>query len=149
MAATAREASSDPRVEAGRVYIIDFDRSRRLPLKQGAQGPVILPDTICSPPSGITKLDPYSWDVYSRVAHLKNAALSDSLAKAKLSKSEQIFTNLLLEKKPELSPGVFPIPRSRKWLGLIRALGFGFNSFLKEGNKYEGIEPRDDGGGGG
>ncbi|TBU55748.1 hypothetical protein BD310DRAFT_1027832 [Dichomitus squalens] len=61
LAATEQEAR---RVEAGRVYIIDFDRSRRLPLKPGVQGPVSLPDTVCRHPPGITQLDPYSWDVY-------------------------------------------------------------------------------------
>ncbi|EJF57884.1 hypothetical protein BD309DRAFT_1024482 [Dichomitus squalens] len=64
LAATHREASFDPRVKAGKLYIIDFDRSRKLDLKPGVQGAVALPETVCSPPPGITHLDPYSWDVY-------------------------------------------------------------------------------------
>ena len=64
LAASKREAAYDPRVTAGKLYIIDFDRARRLELKPGAQGAIALPSTVCRPPPGITHLDPYSWDVY-------------------------------------------------------------------------------------
>ena len=64
LAASKREAAYDPRVKAGKLYIIDFDRARKLELKPGAQGAIALPSTVCRPPPGITHLDPYSWDVY-------------------------------------------------------------------------------------
>ncbi|TBU21686.1 hypothetical protein BD311DRAFT_706701 [Dichomitus squalens] len=63
-AAFDREAAFDPRLKAYKLYIIDFDRSRKLDLKPGVQGAVALPETVCRHPNGITHLDPYSWDVY-------------------------------------------------------------------------------------
>ncbi|TBU36440.1 hypothetical protein BD309DRAFT_823530, partial [Dichomitus squalens] len=59
-----REAAFDPRLKAYKLYIIDFDRSRKLNLKPGVQGAVALPETVCCHPNGITHLDPYSWDIY-------------------------------------------------------------------------------------
>ena len=64
LAAAVGDEVRDSRLTAGRVYIIDFDRSRQLELKPGAQGAVALPPTVCRPPPGITHLDPYSWDMY-------------------------------------------------------------------------------------
>ncbi|KAI1789919.1 hypothetical protein LXA43DRAFT_1150603 [Ganoderma leucocontextum] len=64
LAAPPREAGCDARVTAGKVYIIDFDRSRRLAHGPGTQGPVRLPPTQYAPPPGVTHLDPYAWDVY-------------------------------------------------------------------------------------
>ena len=63
-AASEREASFDPRLKTRKLYIIDFDRSRKLQLKPGVQGAIALPETVCRPPPGITHLDPYSWDMY-------------------------------------------------------------------------------------
>ncbi|TBU38322.1 hypothetical protein BD309DRAFT_994522 [Dichomitus squalens] len=54
-ATSDREAAFDPRLKAYKLYIIDFDRSRKLDLKPGR---------LCRHPNGITHLDPYSWDVY-------------------------------------------------------------------------------------
>ncbi|KAI0076781.1 hypothetical protein K474DRAFT_1597253 [Panus rudis PR-1116 ss-1] len=51
-------------VEAGKAYIIDYGESRILdkgPLRQEA---IDLPETFYRPPPGITRLDPYSWDIY-------------------------------------------------------------------------------------
>ncbi|PIL34758.1 hypothetical protein GSI_02545 [Ganoderma sinense ZZ0214-1] len=53
-----------PRTTAGRVYIIDFDRSRQLDLGPGRQLPIELPSTQCKPPLNMKSFDPYSWDVY-------------------------------------------------------------------------------------
>ncbi|KAM5541235.1 hypothetical protein V8D89_005164 [Ganoderma adspersum] len=64
LAATSREADVDGRLLAGKVYIIDFDRSQRLAHRPGAQGPVLLPPAQYAPPPGVARLDPYSWDVY-------------------------------------------------------------------------------------
>ena len=64
MAASEQEAAFDPRLKADKLYIIDFDRSRKFELKPGAQGAVALPETVCRHPPGVTHLDPYSWDVY-------------------------------------------------------------------------------------
>ncbi|TBU55759.1 hypothetical protein BD310DRAFT_932964 [Dichomitus squalens] len=64
LAGTSREAGFDGRIADGGLYIIDFDRSRRLPLGPGEQGAIPLPPTQFVPPPGITRLDPYSWDVY-------------------------------------------------------------------------------------
>ncbi|KAM5541240.1 hypothetical protein V8D89_005169 [Ganoderma adspersum] len=50
--------------EAGRVYIIDFDRSRQLELGPGRQPPIELPSTQFKPPLQMKAFDPYSWDVY-------------------------------------------------------------------------------------
>ena len=64
LAAAVGDEAHDPRLRAARVYIIDFDRSRQLELKPGAQGAIALPPTVCRPPLGIMHLDPYSWDMY-------------------------------------------------------------------------------------
>ena len=65
LAATSREPSVDgARVTAGKVYIIDFDRSLRLAHGPGTQAAVLLPPAQFVPPAGVTHLDPYAWDVY-------------------------------------------------------------------------------------
>jgi len=76
--------------------------------------------------------------------HLSSWLFSASLARAKLSRLAHTLTSLLLEKKPPSA-----IPASRKPLVLSRPLGFGFRSFLKDGNTEAGIAPFDDGAGGG
>ena len=53
-----------PRTKVGRVYIIDFDRSRQLELGPGRQPAVALPSTQFKPPLQMKAFDPYSWDVY-------------------------------------------------------------------------------------
>ncbi|TBU36828.1 hypothetical protein BD309DRAFT_1024024 [Dichomitus squalens] len=63
-ATSNRQVAFDPRLKAHKLYIIDFDRSRKLDFKPGVQGAVALPETVCRYPNGITHLDPYSWDVY-------------------------------------------------------------------------------------
>ena len=64
MAALEDTEKEYPRTKAGRVYIIDFDRSRQLDLGQGRQSPVELPSTQYKHPLQMTSFDPYSWDVY-------------------------------------------------------------------------------------
>ena len=64
-----RHAVADRRVEAKKVYIIDFHTSRQLNLPPGVQPAILLPDTQIQPPSGIKHFDPYSWDVYC-LAHV-------------------------------------------------------------------------------
>ncbi|KAM5541292.1 hypothetical protein V8D89_005221 [Ganoderma adspersum] len=53
-----------PQTKAGRVYIIDFDRSRQLALGPGRQPAIELPSTQYQHPLQMTSFDPYSWDVY-------------------------------------------------------------------------------------
>ncbi len=72
--------------------------------------------------------------------YLSNVDFSASLLRAKLSRPKQTLTSRLVAKKP-----VSAIPMSRKCFGVMRALGLGFRSFLKCGNKDVGIEPLDDG----
>lgn len=62
---------------------------------------------------------------------------SDSLAKAKLSSPEHTLTSRLPAKKPESA-----IPISRKFFGVNRPLGLGFNNFLYKGNMAFGMFPR-------
>ncbi|KAI0363092.1 hypothetical protein BV20DRAFT_1069660 [Pilatotrama ljubarskyi] len=53
-----------PHIVAGKVYIIDFDTSKQLPLGPGEQHAITLPSTQIDPPAGLEHFDPYSWDVY-------------------------------------------------------------------------------------
>ena len=71
LAATPREAALDGRITAGKLYLIDFDRSLDLRLADGGLGPgpgthraVRLPRAQFAPPAGVTHLDPYAWDVH-------------------------------------------------------------------------------------
>ncbi|KAM5541273.1 hypothetical protein V8D89_005202 [Ganoderma adspersum] len=62
--AKPREAATDARLVADKVYIIDFHTSRQLGLGPGRQPPIVLPPSQEKKPSGVTALDPYSFDVY-------------------------------------------------------------------------------------
>ncbi|KAI0696978.1 hypothetical protein C8T65DRAFT_662905 [Cerioporus squamosus] len=62
--ATEEHVAFHKDVEAGKIYIIDFDRSKRLERGPGHQHAIDLPETNCKPPLGMTRFDPYSWDVY-------------------------------------------------------------------------------------
>ncbi|KAL7284515.1 hypothetical protein ACG7TL_001806 [Trametes sanguinea] len=64
LAATQDDAQHDRRLLAGKVYIIDFDISRRFSLGPGMQSAIVLPSTQIDPPKGFSKFDPYSWDIY-------------------------------------------------------------------------------------
>ena len=64
VAAVDETEEEHPRTKAGRVYIIDFDRSRQLELGPGRQPAVALPSTQFKPPLQMKAFDPYSWDVY-------------------------------------------------------------------------------------
>ncbi|KAM5541233.1 hypothetical protein V8D89_005162 [Ganoderma adspersum] len=57
-------AITDARLVEGKVYIIDFHTSQKLPLGPGVQFPIVLPPSQEKKPSGMTTLDPYSFDVY-------------------------------------------------------------------------------------
>lgn len=83
------------------------------------------------------------------LTYRRSMAFSPSLFKLKLSRPAHTFTNRLLEKKPEPSPAVSAIPQSNNVFGVMRPFGFGLRSFLKDGKTEGGIEPRDDGFGGG
>ncbi|KAM5541282.1 hypothetical protein V8D89_005211 [Ganoderma adspersum] len=64
MAALKDTEEKYPQTKAGRVYIIDFDRSRQLALGHGRQPAIELPSTQYQHPLQMTSFDPYSWDVY-------------------------------------------------------------------------------------
>ncbi|RPD58312.1 hypothetical protein L227DRAFT_602095 [Lentinus tigrinus ALCF2SS1-6] len=64
LVADAVLAGLHKKVEAGKVYIIDFDVSKRLERGPGHQHAIELPQCNCKPPLGMTRFDPYSWDVY-------------------------------------------------------------------------------------
>ena len=44
--------------------MIDFGESRQLQHGPRRQKPIELPASQCEKPSGVTAMDPYSWDVY-------------------------------------------------------------------------------------
>ena len=92
----------------------------------------------------------------SQISHIKlllkaclmSCARSPSDISPKLPNDSQILINLFdLKKPPSLALSERPI--SRKPLALRRARGFGFKSFLNEGNMEVGIEPLDEACGGG
>ena len=62
--ATERQVVFHKQVEAGKVYIIDFDRSKRFERGPGHQHAIDMPECAYKPPLGMTRFDPYSWDVY-------------------------------------------------------------------------------------
>lgn len=64
LAGLPRNVEVHKSIVAHRVYIIDFDISRRFKLGPGVQPAITLPDTQISPPNGLRHFDPYSWDVY-------------------------------------------------------------------------------------
>lgn len=53
-----------PGVPLGRLYIIDFEMARHLPLGPRAQGPVQLTGALIQAPLGVSRFDPYAWDMY-------------------------------------------------------------------------------------
>ena len=59
-----RQLAFHKEVQPGKVYIIDFDTSRRFEKGPGHQHAIDLPECACKPPPGVTRFDPYSWDVY-------------------------------------------------------------------------------------
>ncbi len=54
----------DPSLELGKIYIIDFGESRQFKLRPGRQPATDLPPSQIPKPANITRLDPYSWDMY-------------------------------------------------------------------------------------
>ncbi|TFK80276.1 hypothetical protein K466DRAFT_387675 [Polyporus arcularius HHB13444] len=62
--ASERHVAFHKEVQAGKAYIIDFDRSKYLKSGPGIQHAIDLPETYCKPPLGMTRFDPCSWDVY-------------------------------------------------------------------------------------
>ncbi|RDX44625.1 hypothetical protein OH76DRAFT_1408853 [Lentinus brumalis] len=58
--ASERHVAFHKEVQAGKAYIIDFDRSKCLKSGPGIQHAI----DYCKPPLGMTQFDPYSWDVY-------------------------------------------------------------------------------------
>ncbi|PIL34768.1 hypothetical protein GSI_02555 [Ganoderma sinense ZZ0214-1] len=62
--ASPYQASTDARLVAGKVYLIDFHTSRQLALGPGLQPPIVLPPSQVDKPLDVTTLDPYSFDVY-------------------------------------------------------------------------------------
>ncbi|PIL34785.1 hypothetical protein GSI_02572 [Ganoderma sinense ZZ0214-1] len=90
--ATERDAGRDPRLTAGRVYLIDFETCRQFEHGPGVQTAVPLPNTHVVPPLGMTTFDPYSWDVYCLGRTLEGIV------------QERFMISL--EKKPRI-PGLF------------------------------------------
>ncbi|KAI0711505.1 hypothetical protein C8Q76DRAFT_61032 [Earliella scabrosa] len=62
--ATEEHVAHFKELEAGKAYVIDFDRSRRFDRGPGSQTAVDLPATGQYPPLNMKRFDPYSWDVY-------------------------------------------------------------------------------------
>ena len=63
----------DPNVERDRVYFIDFGSSLQLPLGPGYQHAITLPPSQYALTYGITRFDPYSWDVYCAALAMEQA----------------------------------------------------------------------------
>lgn len=59
------DATIDPRIVEGKLYIIDFHTSRQFALEPGHQPPIALPPSQVEKPPGVTTLDPYAFDVYA------------------------------------------------------------------------------------
>ncbi|KAI0655854.1 hypothetical protein C8Q70DRAFT_1015952 [Cubamyces menziesii] len=62
--ALPRDVPFHSEVVPRRVYLIDFNTSKRLTLGPGAQPAITLPPTQTPPPHGLKHFDPYSWDMY-------------------------------------------------------------------------------------
>ena len=62
--ATEKDVAFHQDVEAGKIYIIDYDTSRRFERGPGHQHAIDLPECAYKPPPGMTRFDPYSWDIY-------------------------------------------------------------------------------------
>jgi hypothetical protein len=78
-------------------------------------------------------------------AHRRNAALSASPARAKLSRPSQTLTSGLFAKNPPPSApaGADSRPAARNALVDMRSFGVGCSSFLKAGKTAVGIAPRE------
>ncbi|KAI0331333.1 hypothetical protein GY45DRAFT_1248911 [Cubamyces sp. BRFM 1775] len=63
-------------VEPDRVYFIDFGSSLQLPLGPGYQHAITLPPSQYGLARGITRFDPYSWDVYCAALTMERALKS-------------------------------------------------------------------------
>ena len=57
------QTATDSRLVDDKVYFIDFHTSRQLSLEPGRQPPILMPPSQEEKPSGMTTLDPYSFDV--------------------------------------------------------------------------------------
>ncbi|KAI0737955.1 hypothetical protein C8Q80DRAFT_1114475 [Daedaleopsis nitida] len=64
MIATEKQVVFHSQLEAGKVYIIDFGTAQCLQNPPGRQPAIELPECNCDPPLGMTRFDPYSWDIY-------------------------------------------------------------------------------------
>ena len=64
VAATEDDAERDPRLTAGRVYLIDFESCQQFEHGPGVQTAVPLPNTHLNPPLKMKSFDPFSWDVF-------------------------------------------------------------------------------------
>ncbi|PIL34780.1 hypothetical protein GSI_02567 [Ganoderma sinense ZZ0214-1] len=62
--ASPYQASTDARLVAEKVYLIDFHTSQQLALGPGLQPPILLSPSQVDKPLDVTTLDPYSFDVY-------------------------------------------------------------------------------------
>ena len=119
LAATPREASVDgARVTAGKVYIIDFDRSLRLAHGPGTQPAVLLPPAQFAPPNaGVTHLDPYAWDVYCAGRVLET--FLKACHHVRCQNSTSLLTYILEFKQTRLGEGdgtSAPCPWVAEWL---------------------------------
>lgn len=61
--ATEKTVKYHKHLEVDKIYIIDFGHSRRFELGPRAQPPVDLENLAINEQLGVTRLDPYSWDV--------------------------------------------------------------------------------------
>ncbi|KAI0073904.1 hypothetical protein K474DRAFT_1626794 [Panus rudis PR-1116 ss-1] len=62
--AIRQDLVNDKRLVEGKLYIIDFDWSRRFKYGPGVQPAITLTPTQIEPPNGLKHFDPYAWDVY-------------------------------------------------------------------------------------
>ncbi|KAI0628802.1 hypothetical protein C8Q77DRAFT_1145477 [Trametes polyzona] len=64
LVARAQDLVNDVRLVEGKLYIIDFDWSKRFKNGPGVQRAITLTPTQTEPPNGLKHFDPFSWDVY-------------------------------------------------------------------------------------
>ncbi|KAI0073906.1 hypothetical protein K474DRAFT_1666046 [Panus rudis PR-1116 ss-1] len=64
LVAQPEDLVNDKRLVEGKLYIIDFDWSRRFKDGPGVQRAITLTPTQIAPPNGLKHFDPYAWDVY-------------------------------------------------------------------------------------
>lgn len=60
----ANNGTLDSEVRKYKPYLIDFGNSLVLPLGPGKQGPIELPSSVVDHFEGVSRFDPYAWDVY-------------------------------------------------------------------------------------